>query len=772
MYKMKFLLAAIICSLSILFAQTPIAEIRGNNSSGVPVNMDQQFTVSGIVTSTTQLGFNGPASIQDETAGLSIYGSGFAGQVQIGDSVTITSTLTHFNGLTQFGYSSSGSSFINHGNVGEPEPEVVTVSEILNQDWNGVELYESKLIRINNVTINASGTFSVNTNYSYSDGTGTSEIRIDTDVSDIVGTNIPSSSIDIIGVLSQYDPSPPHSSGYQLMPRRLVDIVTGNQPLIIGSVIASNITPSSFKVYFNTAREGDSKVQYGTTTDLELGTVEIDESTTNHIVEITELQPLTKYYFKAMSENESGVSESDILSVYTASDNPETGTINAYFNFSVDTTVALPGNAAKGDADFPSVVINRINSAVYSIDLALYSFFGISQIPDAIIAAKNRGVKVRLVYDNRTVQSSIQELLNAGIKMSQRPPIDGIMHNKFAIIDARDEDPNNDWVITGSWNWTSLELDWRNNVIEINDPSLASAYTVEFEEMWGSNTDNPSVSNAKFGPYKSDNTTHSFNIGGREVKLYFSPSDNTESQISSALATADSSMYFSLLVFTSDPLYTTILNRNINGITDIRGIINDINVNGSEFSYLVNLDGAEVFAFSGSGKLHHKYALVDASYYSSDPILITGSHNWSRSANEDNDENTLIIHDVYLANQYMQEFKKRYNELGGTTEFVIPIITSIEDKNNLYPNDIELYQNYPNPFNPLTTFSFFVPQTQYVDLSVYNLLGEKVASIFNGEAQAGKHIYDFRADNLSSGIYFYTLTTGQNSITKKLMLLK
>jgi phosphatidylserine/phosphatidylglycerophosphate/cardiolipin synthase-like enzyme len=109
-------------------------------------------------------------------------------------------------------------------------------------------------------------------------------------------------------------------------------------------------------------------------------------------------------------------------------------------------------------------------------------------------------------------------------------------------------------------------------------------------------------------------------------------------------------MYFSLLVFTSDPLYTTILNRNINGITDIRGIINDINVNGSEFSYLVNLDGAEVFAFSGSGKLHHKYALVDASYYSSDPILITGSHNWSRSANEDNDENTLIIHDVYLAN--------------------------------------------------------------------------------------------------------------------------
>ena len=767
----NYILAAILCSFS-LYAQTPIAEIRVNNSSGVPINMDQQFTVSGVVTSSNQLGFNGPATIEDNTAGLSIYGSGFAGQVQIGDSVTITSTLTHFNGLTQFGFSSSGSSFINHGNIGEPEPEIVTISEILGQQWNGVELYESKLIRINNITINASGSFSGNTNYSISDGTGTSEIRIDQDITEIVGTAIPSSTIDIIGVLSQYDPSPPHSTGYQLMPRKLVDIVTGNQPLIVGSVIASNITTNSFKVYFNTARNGDTKVQYGLTQSLEIGTESIDESTTTHVIEISGLTPLTKYYFKAISENESGVSESDILTVFTASENPETGAINAYFNFSVDTTVAIAGNAANGNAYFPSVVINRINSATYSIDLALYSFFGINQIPDAIIAAKNRGVKVRFVYDNRTTQSSVQELLNAGIKMSQRPPIDGIMHNKFAVIDARDEDPNNDWVITGSWNWTSLELDWRNSILEINDPSLASAYTVEFEEMWGSDNENPSVSNAKFGPYKSDNTTHSFNIGGRDVKLYFSPSDNTESHIGTVLSSADSSIYFSLLVFTSDPLYSSILNRNINGVTDIRGIINDVNVNGSEFSYLVNLDGADVFQFSGSGKLHHKYGLVDASYASSDPTVIVGSHNWSRAANEDNDENTLIIHDVYLANQYMQEFKKRYNELGGTMAFIIPTVTSVENEKGIYPSDISLYQNYPNPFNPVTTFSFYNPQSQYIDLSVYNLLGEKVATIYNGEAQAGKHVYDFRADNLSSGIYFYTLTNGRNSITKKLMLLK
>ena len=120
----------------------------------------------------------------------------------------------------------------------------------------------------------------------------------------------------------------------------------------------------------------------------------------------------------------------------------------------------------------------------------------------------------------------------------------------------------------------------------------------------------------------------------------------------------------------------------------------------------------------------------------------------------------------------MQEFKKRYNELGGTMAFIIPTVTSVENEKGIYPSDISLYQNYPNPFNPVTTFSFYNPQSQYIDLSVYNLLGEKVATIYNGEAQAGKHVYDFRADNLSSGIYFYTLTNGRNSITKKLMLLK
>ncbi len=103
--KKLFLFLAVL-TFNFSFAQTvvPIADLKMNDPNGVPLDTGQVFTVTGIVTSANQFGTNGPGSIQDATAGLSIFGSGFAGQVQIGDSVTVTSTLTHFNGLTQFDF--------------------------------------------------------------------------------------------------------------------------------------------------------------------------------------------------------------------------------------------------------------------------------------------------------------------------------------------------------------------------------------------------------------------------------------------------------------------------------------------------------------------------------------------------------------------------------------------------------------------------------------------------------------------------------------------
>ncbi len=86
--------------------------------------------------------------------------------------------------------------------------------------------------------------------------------------------------------------------------------------------------------------------------------------------------------------------------------------------------------------------------------------------------------------------------------------------------------------------------------------------------------------------------------------------------------------------------------------------------------------------------------------------------------------------------------------------------------------DYKLNQNYPNPFNPSTIISFSVPQLERVNLDVYNLLGQKVASVLNKEYEAGSYNVQFNAGNLAAGIYFYTLKAGNFVSTKKMMLLK
>jgi len=768
----KAVLFSIILINSFAIAQTivPIANLRYNDANGVPVDTGQVFTIAGIVTSSNQFGNSGPGSVQDETAGVCVYGPTFSNVVSIGDSVTVTAKLTQFSGLTELSFNLPGASVVVHSSGNETTPEIITINDISSQQWNGYEEFEGLLIRINNVTIQGTGNFASATNYNISDPTGTltSGIRIDNDVSSIIGQPIPSSPVDIIGILQQYKFGPPFSSGYQLLPRFILDIVDDGAPLILNPVIAADITTNSFNVYFNTVRNGDSKIKYGLTPALELDSVVVNEDTTFHFVPITGLQESTLYYFRAYSTNAAGTSESSLQTVSTASSNPEIGTMNVYFNFTVDTTVAISGNAAHGSVDFKQKLMERINQSTYSIDMAVYSFFGMPEVADAIVAAKNRGVKVRVVYDNRTTQNSMQTLINAGIPIIKRTSgLDGIMHNKFFIFDARDAVNTNDWLWTGSWNVTSTELTWKNNVVEINDPAIASAYQIEFEEMWGSSTDTPNPSNAKFGPQKTDNTPHTFNIGGRDVRLYFSPSDASTSKIVNAFNTADDDIYFANYAFTRSDIANAMNNRFLAGVTDMRGIIDQVNTSGSQYNFLATF--VEMFPSNGNTQ-HHKYGTVDAAVWQSDPITITGSQNWSNAGENDNDENTLIIHDGYIANQYMQEFKKRYNEAGGINTFIIPVVDVEDDASAVL--SYSLYQNYPNPFNPVTTIRFEVPFSQHVELSVFDMLGREVKVLYNDEAPAGIVTVDFNAVGLSSGVYFYRLKTENFNASKKLLLLK
>lgn len=100
------------------------------------------------------------------------------------------------------------------------------------------------------------------------------------------------------------------------------------------------------------------------------------------------------------------------------------------------------------------------------------------------------------------------------------------------------------------------------------------------------------------------------------------------------------------------------------------------------------------------------------------------------------------------------------------------MVTSIEDENSTVPFDFELSQNYPNPFNPSTTIEFRLAKESFVELSVTNTLGKRVATLIQGTRPAGDYVATFDATDLPSGVYFYSLRSGNVSITKRLMLMK
>ena len=104
-------------------------------------------------------------------------------------------------------------------------------------------------------------------------------------------------------------------------------------------------------------------------------------------------------------------------------------------------------------------------------------------------------------------------------------------------------------------------------------------------------------------------------------------------------------------------------------------------------------------------------------------------------------------------------------------DYLASVVISVED-NKQDPHSFQLYNNYPNPFNPSTTIGFSLPKKSNVKLSVYNILGEEVAVVMDGQMNAGEHRITFKASNLSSGLYFYRLTAGEYVAVKKMMLIK
>jgi phosphatidylserine/phosphatidylglycerophosphate/cardiolipin synthase-like enzyme len=468
-------------------------------------------------------------------------------------------------------------------------------------------------------------------------------------------------------------------------------------------------------------------LSYGLTKNLERGEVKG--------LEITGLSDATFYYVQAKTKSDLKYHESDIQLFSTKS--KSTGNITVYFNQWVN-------NNASGIADaihapgFEDTIIAYIASAENTLDICNYNT-GSLPIVNAINTAASSGVTVRYIAADETGTNNTElENLSATIPMIQRPDDGEIMHNKFIIIDA--EDSQKAKIITGSMNHTdnSLHQDY-NNMVIIQDQSLALAYKTEFEEMWGSTGNTPDEGNAKFGNAKTDNTPHNFNIGGVPVELYFSPSDGTTAKIEQAILSADTDMQFAMLTFIHNDLgdaVETIYNAGV----DVKGIIENVYYFGSEYNSLVDA-GVNVHShFYESYFFHHKYAVVDANNVTSDPLVITGSHNWTNSAEEENDENTLIIHDAEIANMYFEEFMARYEDL-----------TEIPEQGSFDKFSLDIY---PNPCdNRVNLISAGIDQ-KIIRIFVLDVTGKIILDMKVEDSAVTLHLAE-----LEKGPYFIKVET-------------
>jgi hypothetical protein len=112
-------------------------------------------------------------------------------------------------------------------------------------------------------------------------------------------------------------------------------------------------------------------------------------------------------------------------------------------------------------------------------------------------------------------------------------------------------------------------------------------------------------------------------------------------------------------------------------------------------------------------------------------------------------------------------YRLKQIDFDGTFEYSDIIEVEID-----IPVEFSLSQNYPNPFNPLTTIEYQIPADGFVSLTIYNTIGQEVSNLVNEYRSAGNYSITLSADELSSGLYFYTLRSGEFEATRKMILLK
>jgi len=728
MKKITTILSIVIILINYSNAQVIDIAAAKNQAVGASV------TVQGTVLDDGQL-VTGLRYIQDATGGIAIYdpNNTVLGSSVSGDVIEVSGSFEPYNELSEI-VSLSDASII--GSEALPAP--ILFDNIADAF---AEPYEGMLLTLNNVTFVDQGSFSASSgNYEVTDGSSTHEIRVNGGT-DIAGTPIPSDPVNITGVMSQWTQDITANEGYQFLPLSLASFgFNSGAPIFASNPEQSNITTSGFDICFETINDGNTIINFSANPNFLSGEFSDNDLTTDHCISMTNLQPGTIYYIQATSEGSNGeASVSGVIPMATAS--LSSGEMRVFFNRPVDNSVNTGTNATYVDQAFADTIINFIQKAQTSIDFAIYNIDNDNFIIDALNTAYQNGITVRFLGDDDNTNATAYNTVDIGSANKKRRPYSstqfGAMHNKFIIIDANSV--NNSWILTGSTNMTDNQLNSdANNIIAIQDQSLAKAYTIEFEEMFVDEL---------FGPDKSNNTPKLFSIDGKKVELFFSPSDDTETQIKNMINSADHDLYVAMFSHTRFGISYEIEDMLNEGVF-VGGIVED--PSDQAFDVLSDDIPDQWIEDNNNYSLHHKYLIVDPNAPWSDPLVLTGSHNWSSNAQFNSDENTIIVHDATIANIYYQEWRRRFIDNGGN------IFVGFEDA--FETNKIEIFDLYPNPTKELLNFVFKADENLDYSISISDVNGRQV-KVLNKSGLQGINKLSLSVEDFQTGIYSLTFNT-------------
>lgn len=303
-----------------------------------------------------------------------------------------------------------------------------------------------------------------------------------------------------------------------------------------------------------------------------------------------------------------------------------------------------PERAANRAGGIDATIVADIDAAQRRVELASFDFDVLS-IADALIRAKQRGVEVHVSIDGENLEAAeVAELTgkleNAGIPVfyDERQ---AFMHNKFIVVD-------DSIVWTGSMNLTANDVFRNNNnMVRIVDQGLAANYTAKSQDLF-------SGEGGTAGGSVLVNPT--LTLGGSSVVNAFSPDEPITDEIVQRLEAAQQSIEVMAFAFTSDPVADQLIAAKDRGLA-VRVVMESRNAKGTGSEMVKLRDaGVDIHSDGNCYIMHHKVIIID------DHLVITGSFNFTRAAQEQNDENVLIVDDASLAARFKEEFGRVYQQ--------------------------------------------------------------------------------------------------------------